>query len=281
MIAELNRVGIMIDVSHPSKASMMQALAAVEGADHRLAFGGARALQSQPQPGRRAAARAEEERRRRADRGVRELREVDRLRRSAPRRSTRCARNSACRPARWRAAGGAGGGAGAAAAGGAAAGGGRHRRAAAGPARSARRGRRARAAQPRKRAELDKRVAEINAKSAPPPRATVKDFVDHIDYIVKKIGIDHVGISSDFDGGGGVDGWNDASETFNVTLELVRRGYTEEQIGKIWSGNRAVPDEMSRTISAEQGRDRSESPTQKIRGETSAAGPLATIPARR
>jgi membrane dipeptidase len=46
-----------------------------------------------------------------------------------------------------------------------------------------------------------------------------------------------VGISSDFDGGGGIDGWNDASETFNVTLELVRRGYTEEQIAKIWSGN--------------------------------------------
>ena len=71
----------------------------------------------------------------------------------------------------------------------------------------------------------------------PPPRANVKDFVDHIDYITKKIGIDHVGISSDFDGGGGIDGWNDASETFNVTLELVRRGYTEEQIAKIWSGN--------------------------------------------
>jgi membrane dipeptidase len=46
-----------------------------------------------------------------------------------------------------------------------------------------------------------------------------------------------VGISSDFDGGGGIDGWNDASETFNVTLELVRRGYSEEQIGRIWSGN--------------------------------------------
>jgi len=46
-----------------------------------------------------------------------------------------------------------------------------------------------------------------------------------------------VGISSDFDGGGGVEGWNDASETFNVTLELVRRGYTEEQIAKLWSGN--------------------------------------------
>jgi membrane dipeptidase len=69
------------------------------------------------------------------------------------------------------------------------------------------------------------------------PEATVKDFVDHIDYAVKLIGIDHVGISSDFDGGGGVQGWRDASETFNVTLELVRRGYTEEQIAKIWSGN--------------------------------------------
>jgi membrane dipeptidase len=88
-----------------------------------------------------------------------------------------------------------------------------------------------------KRAEAQKRLDEINQKFPPPPRATVKDFVDHIDYLVKKIGIDHVGISSDFDGGGGVDGWNDASETFNVTLELVRRGYTEQQIGRIWSGN--------------------------------------------
>jgi len=77
------------------------------------------------------------------------------------------------------------------------------------------------------------------AAAAPPafPRATVKDFVDHIDYAVKLIGIDHVGISSDFDGGGGIVGWNDASETFNVTLELVRRGYTEDQIAKLWGGN--------------------------------------------
>ncbi len=51
------------------------------------------------------------------------------------------------------------------------------------------------------------------------------------------MGLDHVGISSDFDGGGGVTGWDDASETFNVTLELVRRGYTEEEISKLWSGN--------------------------------------------
>ena len=55
--------------------------------------------------------------------------------------------------------------------------------------------------------------------------------------MVKLIGIDHVGISSDFDGGGGIEGWNDASETFNVTLELVERGYTQEEIAKLWGGN--------------------------------------------
>ncbi len=79
---------------------------------------------------------------------------------------------------------------------------------------------------------------DITARRYPTdPSATVKDFVNHIDYTVQLIGIEHVGISSDFDGGGGVDGWRNASETFNVTLELVRRGYTEAQIEKIWSGN--------------------------------------------
>jgi membrane dipeptidase len=90
---------------------------------------------------------------------------------------------------------------------------------------------------PEKRAEYDKRMAEIDKKYPVPARATVKDFVNHIDYLVKKIGIDHVGISSDFDGGGGVEGWSHAGESANVTIELVRRGYTEEQIGKLWSGN--------------------------------------------
>ena len=70
-----------------------------------------------------------------------------------------------------------------------------------------------------------------------PGRPGVKDFVDHIDYAVKLIGIDHVGISSDFDGGGGIEGWDSAAETFNVTLELVRRGYSENDIAKLWSGN--------------------------------------------
>jgi membrane dipeptidase len=103
-----------------------------------------------------------------------------------------------------------------------------------------------------KRAELQKRLAEVNDKFPPPARATVRDFVDHIDYLVKTIGIDHVGISSDFDGGGGVDGWNDASETFNVTLELVRRGYTEEQIGKLWSGNLLRVLEEVRQVAAQR-----------------------------
>ncbi|WPY97197.1 dipeptidase [Christiangramia sp. OXR-203] len=74
----------------------------------------------------------------------------------------------------------------------------------------------------------------LNETSTP---VAVVDFVDHIDYLVKKIGIDHVGISSDFDGGGGIYGWDDASETFNVTIELVRRGYSEQEIAKLWGEN--------------------------------------------
>ncbi len=87
------------------------------------------------------------------------------------------------------------------------------------------------------RADFRARIAAVDKQFPPPPMATVADFVNHIDYLVKTIGVDHVGISSDFDGGGGVAGWNGAEETFNVTLELVKRGYTEEQIGKLWSGN--------------------------------------------
>ena len=85
--------------------------------------------------------------------------------------------------------------------------------------------------------EYRRRVFAINQNFPPPTTATVKDFVDHIDYGVKLMGIDHVGISSDFDGGGGLDGYNCALDAINVTTELVRRGYTEEQIAKIWSGN--------------------------------------------
>jgi membrane dipeptidase len=109
---------------------------------------------------------------------------------------------------------------------------------------------------PEQRTQFIARMAEIDKKTPGDPRATVADFVNHIDYLVKKIGLDHVGISSDFDGGGGVTGWNGAEETFNVTLELVKRGYTEEQIGKIWSGNllrvMAEVEKVARQIQAGQ-----------------------------
>ena len=78
------------------------------------------------------------------------------------------------------------------------------------------------------------RLSEIGRM---PPRASVKHLVDHIDYSVGLIGIDHVGIASDFNGGGGIEGWDNAGETLNVTVELVRRGYSEEQIAKLWGGN--------------------------------------------
>jgi membrane dipeptidase len=77
-------------------------------------------------------------------------------------------------------------------------------------------------------------LAEIDAQWPP---AGVKNLVDHIDYAVELVGIDHVGISSDFGGGGGIVGWADARETPNVTQELVARGYSQEDIRKIWGGN--------------------------------------------
>ncbi len=71
----------------------------------------------------------------------------------------------------------------------------------------------------------------------PQQLATVSDVVDHIDHMVKIAGIDHVGIGTDFDGGGGVDGCKDVSQMGNITLELVKRGYSEKEIKKIWGGN--------------------------------------------
>lgn len=79
--------------------------------------------------------------------------------------------------------------------------------------------------------------AEATAQLTEIGYADIGDFIDHVDYAVDLIGIDHVGLSSDFDGGGGVIGWWDASETANVTLELVRRGYSQEDIEKLWGGN--------------------------------------------
>lgn len=81
--------------------------------------------------------------------------------------------------------------------------------------------------------------------------ASVSDLIDHVDYMVNLIGIEHVGISSDFDGGGGIGGWQDASETFNVTLELVRRGYSEEEIARIWSGNLLRALDRAQEVAAE------------------------------
>lgn len=80
----------------------------------------------------------------------------------------------------------------------------------------------------REKAKLDKNA---------PAAVDLTDFMNHINYLVEKVGIDHVGISSDFDGGGGIEGWSDASETLNVTKALVEEGYSEEEIAKLWGGN--------------------------------------------
>ena len=62
-------------------------------------------------------------------------------------------------------------------------------------------------------------------------------LLDHIDYIVKRVGIDHVGIGTDFNHGSGIEGYNDASEALNVTVGLLARGYNAVEIEKIWGGN--------------------------------------------
>ena len=87
-----------------------------------------------------------------------------------------------------------------------------------------------------KLAEYNAKMEEINEKYPEIP-TDVKVYVDHIDHAVEVTGINHVGIGTDFDGGGGVPGFNDHSEALNVTVELVRRGYSEEDIIKIWGGN--------------------------------------------
>ena len=223
VIAELNRVGIMIDISHPSKEANLQAMA----------------LSKVPVIASHSAARAMFDHSRNLDDeqllalkkngGVVQTVAFAGYVKVTPPSAERTKALEALAaeykvPVNSLGRGGRGGAAGRGGRGGAAAGTGRGEN----PAQTL---------TDEQRAEMQKKLESINERFPAPARANVKDFVDHIDYIVKKIGLDHVGISSDFDGGGGVDGWNDASETFNVTLELVRRGYTEEQIGKIWSGN--------------------------------------------
>ncbi|MDZ4148674.1 MAG: dipeptidase [Flavobacteriaceae bacterium] len=78
--------------------------------------------------------------------------------------------------------------------------------------------------------KLDKIKSEMDL-------VNVSDFVNHIDYLVNKIGIEHVGISSDFDGGGGISGWDNASESLNVTVELLKRGYSDKEIAWLWGEN--------------------------------------------
>jgi membrane dipeptidase len=237
VIAELNRVGIMVDVSHPSKASMMQA-AALSKAPIIASHSAVRALAD-------VSRNMDDEQLLALKKNGGVIQVVafsSYVRTDSPdrRKALDALRQEFGLPP-GTSLGGRGGrggraGRGADAAAGAAAATG----AGADAAKGGRQGRGQDALaqlSDEKRAELQKKLADLDVKFPPPARATVKDFVDHIDYAVKKIGIDHVGISSDFDGGGGVDGWNGADETFNVTLELVRRGYTERQIGQLWSGN--------------------------------------------
>jgi membrane dipeptidase len=84
-----------------------------------------------------------------------------------------------------------------------------------------------------------KAMAERDAINQKYPQAqpTVKDLVDHIDHVKKVVGVDYVGIGTDFDGGGGVVGCDDVSGMIHVTEELIRRGYSDREIGKIWGGN--------------------------------------------
>ena len=208
-VAELNRVGIMIDISHPSKESMMQTLALTK-APIIASHSAVRALCD-------VSHNLDDEQLlalKKNDSVVQMVAFSSYVKQSPPPSPERQQALAAVRtefglPPAAGAGGGGGGG----------------------------RGAGLQSLPAEKRAEYQRRVAQVDSQFPPPPRATVKDFVDHIDYAVKLIGVDHVGISSDFDGGGGVDGWSQASETFNVTLELVRRGYTEEQISKVWSGN--------------------------------------------
>ncbi len=86
------------------------------------------------------------------------------------------------------------------------------------------------------RAKAQAEYEAINAKY-PQDRPTVKDLVDHIDHVKKVVGIDYAGIGTDFDGGGGVVGCDDVSGMIHVTEELMRRGYTDREIEKIWGGN--------------------------------------------
>ena len=247
VIAEMNKLGMMVDLSHPSKGANLEAIR----------------LSKAPVIASHSSARAVADHSRNMDDEllmavkknggvVQTVAFASYVKVDPPQRATEMAKLNADfgLGGGGRGAGGAGGGA---RAGGAAAAGAGRAAGAANPCpiedpnapAAARgggrgaggRGNAADALPADRRAEYDRRLAAINAQWPAAARANVKDFVDHIDYLVKKIGVEHVGISSDFDGGGGIDGFNSAAEAFNVTLELVRRGYSERDIDMIWSGN--------------------------------------------
>jgi membrane dipeptidase len=206
-VAELNRLGIMIDISHPSKESMMQTLALTKApiiASHSAVRALCDVSRNLDDEQLKALAK---------NGGVVQVVAFSGYVKQAPPPSPE--RHRAVQPLLKKL--------------------GEHDSGPGPPA--CRRGGGVQALAPEKRAEYQRRAAQIDSQFPPPPRATVKDFVDHIDYAVKLIGVDHVGISSDFDGGGGLEGYSDASQALNVTRELVRRGYTEQQIAKLWSGN--------------------------------------------
>ena len=242
-IAEMNRVGMMIDISHPSKESSMQTFA-LSKAPVIASHSGVRALCNHSRNMDDEQLQALKK-----NGGVIQVVAFATYVKCEPAPAQRAPaleklyQEYGIPVAAGRGAGGGGRGAAPAAGApgaGAAGAGGQAARGGGGGGRGGR-GNATQAAidslPPDKRVEFNRQLAKIDSMYPAPARATVADFVNHIDYAVKLIGIEHVGISSDFDGGGGVTGWNDASETFNVTLELVKRGYTEEQIAKIWSGN--------------------------------------------
>ncbi|MEJ7812932.1 MAG: dipeptidase [Gemmatimonadaceae bacterium] len=214
VVAEMNRVGMMVDVSHVAKSTSLDAIR-LSKAPVIASHSGSRAVNDHARNMDDEQLRALQ-----ANGGVIQTVALGEFVKVSP--PEKQAALAALRQEFGLGAGrGGGGGAGGAAGGGGGGGGGG--------------GRGGLAALPEeRRAEYQRRVAALDAKWPP---ATMHDFANHIDHMVKLIGIDHVGISSDFDGGGGITGWRDASETFNVTLELVRRGYTEEQIRKLWGGN--------------------------------------------
>lgn len=199
-IAEMNRVGIMVDVSHAAKSTMMQALEA-STAPVIASHSGCRALcdHTRNLDDEQLAALAESG-------GVIQIVAFDSyIKDPAPREAALGAlREELGLPAEreWP---------------------------------------RLLAAEDGSAAAVEAKIARYRARVAALPAtlgpASVVDLVDHVDHAVKICGVDHVAISSDFDGGGGIEGWRNAAETFQVTLEMVRRGYSEEDIAKIWSGN--------------------------------------------